>query len=334
MRKATDTTLRHLATLKCIPVYPRTKSTSEIVRELVAMSAEYDVTARSVQRSLDVLSTVFPITSEKRGRTNHWCWTDAHALTQIPAMDEQAAFVLRLASEHLKPLMPNSALRHLEPYFKHAERVLRDTRLGRWLDRARLIDPGPALKPPTIRDEVQEAVYAALMDNRRLAVNYANRKGSKPQRIELNPLGIVVRAGVVYLVATSWEYEDIRHYVLHRMAKARLLDAAAKPQKGFRLAAHIQDDARFSYPLNPEKIQLRARFEAELGRHVTESRLAPDHRATTLADGRVLVEATVADTADLRWWLRSFGSAVEVLAPESLRAEFRDDARALRALYE
>ena len=68
--------------------------------------------------------------------------------------------------------------------------------------------------------------------------------------------------------------------------------------------------------------------------HVTESRLSSDHRATTQADGRVLVEATVPDTADLRWWLLGFGSAVEVLTPASLRTEFRDHARAMQAMYD
>ena len=68
MRKATDTTLRHLAMLACIPVYPRTKTTRQIAEALLERSAEYDVTVRSVQRSLETLSAVFPITSEMRGR--------------------------------------------------------------------------------------------------------------------------------------------------------------------------------------------------------------------------------------------------------------------------
>ena len=70
-----------------------------------------------------------------------------------------------------------------------------------------------------------------------------------------------------------------------------------------------------------------------MGIHVTESRLSRDHRATTQDDGRVLVEATVADTADLRWWLLSFGAAVEVLSPDGLRAEIRSQARGMAALY-
>ena len=106
MRKATDTVLRHLAMLAAIPVDPGRKSTREIREALLEEDSEYDVSVRSIQRSLEMLSGRFPIASEARGRANYWYWIDRHALTQIPAMSQSTAFVLRLASEYLKPLMP------------------------------------------------------------------------------------------------------------------------------------------------------------------------------------------------------------------------------------
>lgn len=72
MRKTTDTLLRNLAMLECIPVYPREKSTRHIQDELREMDSDYDFTARSVQRSLERLSRLFPIACETRGRTNCW----------------------------------------------------------------------------------------------------------------------------------------------------------------------------------------------------------------------------------------------------------------------
>jgi len=144
----------------------------------------------------------------------------------------------------------------------------------------------------------------------------------------------VVRAGIVYLVATSWDYEDIRHFVLHRMSTAKLLDEPAKRPAGFRLAGHVREDRRFSYPLSAGKLELKALFDAHAAVHLTESRLSANHRATAQPDGRTLVEATVPDTADLRWWLLGFGAGVEVLGPPGLRAEFSDQARRLVNIYE
>lgn len=333
MRKATDTTLRSLAMLQSIPVYPGSKSTRRILEGLCNMDPDYEVTVRSVQRSLDKLSTLFPITCETRGRANHWFWIDKDALTQIPTMSEPTAFVLRLAAEYLRPIMPPSTLSQLDAYFKHADKILDTTVLGRWSDKAAIIRQGPILKPPSIRDGVQEAVYTALMGNRQVEVGYRGKTRARAERIVLNPLGLVVRAGIVYLVATAWDYDDIRHYVLHRMSKPDLLDEPARAPPGFRLADHIREDRRFSYPFGPGKLQLRALFDADAAVHLTESRLAADHRATEQEDGRVLIEATVPDTADLRWWLLGFGSAAEVLQPATLREEFREQALRMRGMY-
>ena len=233
MRTATDTTLRHLAMLKAIPVRPRSKSTRQILEELRGKHPDFDVSIRSIQRSLERLSELFPITSETRGRTNYWYWIEPDALTQIPAMSDSTAFVLRLAADYLRPIMPPATLRVLDPYFRHAERILGGTALGRWTDRAAIIAPGPALTPPAVSADVQEAVYEALMTNRKVDVRYRGKHEEESRRIVLNPLGIVVRTGIVYLVATSWKYEDIRHYVLHRMSEARLTDEPAKTPPDF-----------------------------------------------------------------------------------------------------
>jgi predicted DNA-binding transcriptional regulator YafY len=47
----------------------------------------------------------------------------------------------------------------------------------------------------------------------------------------------------------------------------------------------------------------------------------------------VLVEATVADTRQLRWWLLGFGGRVEVLEPEGLRGEMKGHAERMAGRY-
>ena len=333
MRKAADTTLRHLAMLSRIPVHPNAKSTKRILQELRELDPDYDVSERTVQRGLDQLSGQFPISCEARGRANHWYWTDPHALTQIPSMSAPTAFALRLAAEYLKPIMPPSARGLLEPYFSHADSVLEGTELGRWTDKAAIIERGPVLTPPSVPVEVQEAVYSALMENRKVEVAYRAKTRTRARRMVLNPLGIVIRAGIVYLVATSWDYEDVRHYVLHRMSEPQLLDEQARTAPGFRLARYIGEENRFSYPVDGGRISLRVLFDKDAAMHLTESRLAKDHRTTKQDDGRVLVEATVPDTAEFRWWLLGFGSSVEVLEPATLREEFREEVLQLAAMY-
>ena len=333
MRKAVDTVFRYLAILQCIPAHPARKSTARILAELRERDPEFDVSARSMQRSLEHLSGRFPITCETVGRTNHWYWIDSHAMTQLPAMTEHTAFALRLADEYLRPLMPPATLRLLDSYFQHANRLLKGSALGRWANRTRIVSRGPTLTPPPVREDVQRAVYDALLNKRLLEINYRSRSQGRPQKVTLNPLGLVFRETVAYLVATAWNYPDVRHYALHRMSKAQLLNQPARTPPGFRLASHIKDELRFSYPLASDKISLRVAVSPEVAEHLAERRLSGDQRITRQTVDRVLVEARVADTQELRWWLLGFGSAVEVLSPAPLREEFAAQARAMQAMY-
>ena len=333
MRNVTDTALRILAMLQAIPQHPRSKSTRQIWQELRARDLDFDVTVRSIQRNLEKLSATFPIAAETHGPANHWHWVNKAALTQLPAMSPPTALVLCMAREYLTAALPPGALRQLDAYFKHADRVLGDLPLGRWRDRAKIIQRGPALKPPSIPSSVQSAVYDALLDGRQLEVTYRNRKDRRARGMVLNPLGIVLREGVVYLVATASGFRDVRHFALHRMRAASVMEQVAKAPKGFRLAKHVQEDQRFSYPVGREKLKLKALFHPDAAMHLTESRLSADHRATVQEDGRVLVEATVSDTADLRWWLLGFGPGVEVLGPKALRKEFATMAEQSAAMY-
>ena len=333
MRKATDTIFRLLAMLQLIPVHPQTRSAAEIRQALIDQSSEFDVDIRSVQRDLEKLCGRFPLACVTKGRTHHWYWLDKSALIQIPVMDKSTALAFKLAAEYLTPLMPPSTRHLLQPYFARATEILQTTPLGKWPAKTRIIHRGPKLIPPTIQPQVQEVVYAALLEGRRFEVDYKSKGQADDRCRELNPLGIVVKNGIIYLIATSWNYQDPRHYALHRMRRANLLDSRANPVPGFDLARHVEEENMFSYPVSAGKIKLRAVFNHDAALHLTESKLSNDQKITDQKDGRMLVEATVSDTAELRWWLLGFGGAVEVVGPRALREEFSDVAEKMKSVY-
>lgn len=336
MRKAGDSIMRSLTMLQAIPVQPRSKTTREIGEELLAVDPDYEVDIRSIQRSLEKLSTIFPIGSERDGRANRWFWTEKDAITQIPAMSRETAFALKLAGEYLKPIMPPSTLRLLDGHLRAADDMLKgESKLGAWARKARIVERGLAMTPPSVRQDVIEEVYRALLDDHRIEVTYS-APDERPSRRVLNPLGVVFRSGIIHLAATE-EGEDgageVRHFLLHRMSNPTLLAEPAERPRGFSLSRHLDETDGFSSESGAAKLKLRAVFEPEAMVQLGDAKLASDHRATPRRDGRTLVQATVADSAELRTWLMGFGAMVEVLSPKRLRDEFAELAGALHAAY-
>ena len=334
MREAKDTTLRYLKLLACLPRHPGRLSTKALQSKLERDNPEYSVSLRTMQRDLERLSSIFPISCIERGRAKYWFWTEKDALTQIPDMGAPTALALRMAEEYLQGVLPPPTLDLLRPYFKHARAVLADTELGAWAGKVRIIHRGPGLIPPEVRAEVHQAVCEALLEGKRIRVMYRRRGSTTPSERLLHPAGLVTRAGVVYLVASVGDYSDLRHFALHRMTGAQVLAEKAGPPSGFSLDKHVRAEDAFAYPLSEGPIALKLLANDAVVEHLSESRLSKDQRITPGPDGRTLIEATVADTRELRWWLRGFGDQVQVQSPAALRSEFKEQSRSLHVLYE
>jgi predicted DNA-binding transcriptional regulator YafY len=327
-----ETILRFLTMLRMLPRAPRKIDTATMERRLC--DERYRVTRRTIQRDLHQLARTFPLFCDEH-RPAGWSWAPEAAILDLPGMDPNTALTFTLVERFLTPLLPRSTFGRIRPYLTQAQRILDalpSNALGRWPAKVRVIHRGPPLRLPEIDEAILAAVTHGLLDGRRLEVAYRSREKGDLIRCELNPLGIVVKGGVAYLVCTFWQYTDIRQVVLHRVYHAEVLDVAAIVPEGFDLDRYIQE-GEFAY-LVGEPIRLEAVFRCGAHLHLQDTPLSADQVLTKLDHERVLARATVENTAELRWWLLGFGELVEVLAPADLRDEFRMRATAMVALYD
>jgi predicted DNA-binding transcriptional regulator YafY len=331
----TDTTLRQWLTLRAIPRHPRRASTREIWQKL--QDQQYAVSKRTVERDLDKLSGVFHYTSESEGKTTYWFWPENAATLDIPGMEPAAAITLTLAREHLQPLLPASVLKLLQPYFKSAEAVLTQhsgAGLGHWRHKVRTLSRGPRLAVPQIDPTAHAAITEALLHGRQLTATYHRRGSRAAKETRLNPLGLVTRDGLMYLIATAWDYTEPYQYALHRFRKAEVIDTKATLPDGFSLDQYIQGQSAFEYPHSKRMLALVADFEPGAADHLQERALSEDQSMSKRPDGWVRIRATVPDTAELRWWLKGYGASVRVIGPKKIRAEFQGEAKALMMYYQ
>ncbi len=326
------TLLRYLAMLRHIPRHPRRITARELVDKLKGEG--FQVTLRSVQRDLEGLSSPFPLVCDDRARPYGWSWS-RDAQLDIPAMQTPTALTFALAHQFLEPLLPRSSLDGLKPHFEQAAKLLAKTTgypYAHWPEKVRSLPRGLKLQPPEVKPEVLDLVYQALLEERRFAADYRPRGASAETRYEVNPQGLVVRDGVLYLVCTLWDYDDLKQLVLHRMSAAELLDAPAKKAPGFDLDGYIQSGA-FAGLQGDGTLSLVARFAPGCALHLREAHLSEDQTLADEPDGWVRITATLPDTAELRWWLLGFGEGVEVVEPPELRAELATRAQGMARLY-
>ena len=132
---------RQLDTLRLIP---RTPARIDAVTLCVRLKAKgYNVTLRTIQRDLNQLAKAFPLDKDS-SKPQGWWWKKDAAIVDIPGVSPQAALTFRMVEEHLKPLLPESTINVLLPWFDAAKGVLTESRLSleKWPGKVRVLPKG------------------------------------------------------------------------------------------------------------------------------------------------------------------------------------------------
>lgn len=332
------TIARQWRMLQILPAYPATMTSRDICDKL---KPDYAVDPNTVRRDLKELSSVFGIGNEPRSKTDHWFWSrNQDFAIRAMTVPEMAAF--RLVEEYLRQLLPTELFKEIEGPFNRARSSVATLKAGNetvaGYEKFRAVVPTQPMVPPRINSAVHETICRALLKGRRIRTKYRSLSKGKSIECVLNPLGMILRPPAIYLVATSSDGQDrdqIRLFALHRFDSTDELDEVATIPKGFNLEREIEEGLADFVPYNKKGspiIEIELLVSKFLARILQETPLAvrgtPPQSNQSLSapqnDGRTRIRAGVNDSQQLRWWLRSWGDAVEVLAPDHLRSEFED----------
>ncbi|MEQ3778313.1 MAG: WYL domain-containing protein [Alcanivorax sp.] len=271
-----------------------------------------EINLRTIQRDLKTLAERFPLEADGLSPQG-WRWRDDAPDMSAPGMTSGQALTFMMVEQHLSTLMPSSILAELRPWFDNARKQLAQGNEGvhRWTDKVRIVPPNQPLIPPEIDKDALHTIQEALLTNRWLDVQYQSRNKSDTLNLQISPLALVQRGTVLYLIATGKSLssgkatDEVRRYALHRFKAATLREERVKPPKDFDLNDYL-DKGGLGFG-NGEMTKLKITLSREAGEHLYESRLSEDQEIKELDDGQLEVVATVADTPQLRWWLRAMG---------------------------
>ena len=306
---------------------------------------------RSVQRNLALLAEAGFLEAANPGaKPLQWRWPRGRKYITLPRLSDQEILAFRLLELFVKPLLPRESYQALRPYFETArdelDRMPFWAPIKNWEAKVRVVPPAQPLLPPEPpvppasedereawrRDQcaVRDAVLAALFADRQCRIEYRQLWRDEPAIWTVHPLVYLQRGPAFYLLCTIDDYADVRQLALHRMLSAVALDQKARKPANFDPDREVQ---RAQGMGGGEPIRLVARFWKRAGLHLLETRLSADQVVEDADADHFRLTATVGDTAQLRWWLLSFGSKVEVLEPAGLREAMAHNAYWMNRLY-
>jgi len=295
-----------------------------------ALADSFEVSVRTIYRDIDHLSAAgVPVYAEKgpgggfalldgyRTRLTGFTAPEAETLllAGLPGAAEQLGLADALASARLKLLaaLPASAVQDAQ-------------RVG---DRFHL-DPADWYRQPS-KPEFLARVAGAVWRQQVIEIVYASWSAQVARRVR--PLGLVMKAGVWYLVAEA--AEAFRTYRLDKLLACEVLEEGFERPPAFNLAAHWAAET--------------ARFEASLWRGEATVRVSSAGLSRLSRLGSRMEAAILAAEPDEQGWrlatvpiegvehaagiLLQLGDAVQVLSPTPLRRAMARIARKVLDLH-
>lgn len=306
----------------------------QIYRRLTAgeLARRLGVSERTIQRDMDALSIAgVPVVAE-RGAGGGWALVEGYRtnLTGLNEAEVQSLFAgvpARLLSDlsldrasdaarvKLLASMPASS-RALAEYAR--ERIHID--VAGWGSREE--------RAPHLR-AIQEAVW----QGRKLFFSYGRDCGRADAELTADPLGLVAKGAVWYLVAAV--EGDVRSYRVSRVRSARLSEEEAARPEGFDLAAFWSESvARFKTEMPRYFATLRAHRSVVPVLHYAGRFSRVEDASEPDAEGWSTVRMRFQFEEDACGLALGFGTKVEVLEPAGLRAKVLETASRVAEFYE
>lgn len=296
-----------------------------------ALADELEVSIRTIYRDIDSLSAAgIPVYAEK-GQNGGFQLLDGYRtrLTGLTAREAEALFLAGLpgpaADLGFAGVTEQTRLKLLaalpEPARADADRVGQRFHL----------DPVGWFQGPE-QIALLPTLALAVWTARHVRMSYDSWKGIVER--EVGPLGLVLKAGLWYLVAQVGE--QTRTYRISSILSLSVTDRIFKRPPTFDLAAHWTMFAEdYEARMTSGRAVLRATGEAlrQLGRMNRALAEAVLDAENPDADGWCTVEIPIESVKAAVGDLLRFGDSVEVLAPADLRRRMTETVAALSRRY-
>ncbi|NLT71368.1 MAG: WYL domain-containing protein [Verrucomicrobiaceae bacterium] len=300
------------------------------------LAEEIGVTPKTIQRDITFMQKDLdlPLTYDSLRHGYHYV-RPVHdfPLLKVSVEDIVALFLARRAIEPLQGSPLEAALRDS---FRRLSASLAGEVSFRWSDLDEVFSARDSgIVPADVT--LFEKVARAILESRELKFDYRKIDGEEWEPRRLQPYHLTEFDGGWYLIGYDPDRKARRTFALQRIRRVRPLKSRFLRPTDFSLKDHLGGSFGVWHSPAAEGMhqRIRLRFTGWAARLVSERRWHPSQQIEwqgKQADELVMT-LELSSFEEIRRWILSWGTQVEVLSPPELRAELKEEAEGLAALY-
>ncbi len=285
---------------------------------------------RTVYRDLEALQFAgFPIYNERAEGTTRWRLLDS-ARPQVPVPFSLTELMALYFSRDLLQVLRGTVLFDaLEGLFRKIKTTLPPETRGYLAAFQQSVKVGahPRQSAPA-RGAVFEGINQAIGAHTILSIDYYTMSRGRSGKRKVAPYRLWFFNAAFYLIAYCYRRQDIRIFAVDRIRSLTSTDEHFAPPPTLDMESLM---ATSFGVFTGDPVTVRVRFTPRVAGYIQEKIWHHSQRLQPQADGAVIFESEVAGTEEIKYWILQWGKEAEVLAPERLRREIREEARAMAA---
>ena len=171
----------------------------------------------------------------------------------------------------------------------------------------------------------------AITNKTTIWMEYYSASRDQTTQREVDPYHLKYFQGAWYLIGYCYLRNGIRIFALDRMLDLKETKKLFTPLPNFSLPEFLSGSMGIEAGSASEEVKIR--FDNYQARFIRERRWHESQRLEDQNDGSLIVHLKVSGLGEVKRWVLSFGCHAEVLSPESLREQVKEEIRRAVVIY-
>ena len=282
------------------------------------LAKELKAPLRTVYRDLEAIQEAgYPIYTDKDGKNSYWKLLDNFRKGFPVPLTATELMALHTSRELLSVFDGTIFSDSIETLFQKVKAALPPETLNylQNISGGIKIDLGPTKDFSRVKEIVKE-LSEATASRKSVEILYQAVSTGRQTTRKVDPYQVWVMNGVFYLIAHCHVRDAIRTFAMDRIKSFTVLDESFVMPENFSLEDYLQSAFRVMRG-SPEKVRFRLTPGAA---HIVRERIwHPTQEIRDLPDGGVEISVEVPINYEIISWIMGFGSAAQVIEPDSLR---------------
>lgn len=275
------------------------------------LAKHFEVSPRTIYRDIEILSGAGIPVYMSKGKGGGVSLLSEFVLNKAVITEREREEILSAlkAVDAVRLGEEDSALRKLGSLFGESQSDWIEVDFGFWADGKR-------------EERLFQDIKEAIIVKKVIRFSYASVKGQETER-EVEPLKLCFKGESWYLYGYCRKREDCRFFKLKRIRKLQLTEETFMRSCGVQVLKRQQENYR------QETIKLKLKIAREAAYRVYDE----FENYEQMEDGSFLVEIRFPKGAWMFYYLISFGRHLEVLEPEEVRKQLKDELNKILDIY-